>query len=524
MSGYTKGPKNGEDNTAEAKKSFTPTSKRQRQLKKMDDDFEEARETAAKTEILLTEEQGFIESEGMEKTWRYKQDEIVENVDISTANKRFELKLNDFGPYTIDYSRNGRDLILGGKKGHVASFDWRLGKLHTELNLNETVNAVKYLHNNQMFAVAQKKYVYIYDHEGTEIHKLSQHTDPTLLDFLPYHFLLVSAGKSGWIKYHDISTGELSAQLRTKLGPTISMRQNPWNAVIHAGHSNGQVSLWSPAMSTPLAKLQVCNGPVRSLAVNRDGRYMAALGADKTLKIWDIRKFEELDSYYTPTQANTVDISDTGLVSVGWGPHVTVWKDLFKSHQKNPYMSHLIPSSQIQSTRFVPFEDILGVGHNKGFSSIIVPGAGESNYDALEINPFETTKMRKESEVRMLMNKLKPDMITLDPNVVGTVDRRKPHERLSAKEESERNAQTAEEELQKDKKDIEQFIKPSTSAKNSALRRFKRKQRKNLISERSMRVEKALEKEKELRRQKADLENNIQRKKDQLENAFDRFK
>lgn len=499
-----------------------PNRRRQKQLKQMDVAYEEAREAAEKAQILLTEEQGFLEGEGMEKTWRFKQDEIVKHVDVSTANKKFELKLKDYGPYTIDYSRNGRDLLICGKKGHIASFDWRLGKLHSELHLNETTNAVKYLQNNQMFAVAQKKYVYIYDHEGTEIHKLSQHLDPTLLEFLPYHYLLVSAGKSGWIKYHDISTGELVSQLRTKLGPTVSMRQNPWNAVIHAGHSNGQVTLWAPSMSTPLVKLQACHGPVRSLAVNRDGRYMAALGADKTLKIWDIRKFEELDSYATPTQGNTVDISDSGLISVGWGPHVTVWKDCFKSHQKDPYMSHLLPGSQVQSTRFVPFEDILGVGHNNGFSSLIIPGAGESNFDALEINPYETTKMRREGEVRMLMNKLKPDMISLDPDVIGTVDRRKPQERLTAREASEREEE--QKNAEDGKPEIERYVRPETSAKNSALRKFKRKQRKNLITERSMRVEKALEKEKELRRQKQELEANIQRKKDQLSNAFDRFK
>lgn len=503
-------------------KGSMPNIRRQKQLKKMDEDYQQSVESAQKAEILLTEEQGFIETEGMEKSWRFKQDEIVENVDISTANKRFDLKLNDYGPYNVDYSRNGRDLLICGKKGHVASFDWRLGQLHTELHLNETVNAAKYLQSNQMFAVAQKKYVYIYDHEGTEIHKLAQHIDPTLLEYLPYHYLLVSAGKSGFIRYHDISTGELVSQLRTKLGPTVSMIQNPWNAVIHAGHANGQVTLWAPSMSTPLVKIQACNGPVRSIAVNRDGRYMAALGADKTLKIWDIRKFEQLDSYSTPTQANSIDISDNGLVSVGWGPHVTIWKDCFKTHQKNPYLSHLLPGSQVQSTKFVPFEDILGVGHNKGFSSLIVPGAGESNFDALEINPYETTKMRREGEVRSLMNKLKPDMITLDPNVVGTVDRRKPHERLSAREHAER--EQAEKEALESKPEIERYIRPEGSAKNSALRKFKRKQTKNMVTERSMRVEKALAREKELRKQKSELEQNIQRKKDELESAFDRFK
>ena len=60
------------------------------------------------------------------KTFKFKQDEIADAVDSSTANKKFELKLPEFGPYTIDYSRTGRDLLLE-VKGHVASIDWRKG-------------------------------------------------------------------------------------------------------------------------------------------------------------------------------------------------------------------------------------------------------------------------------------------------------------------------------------------------------------------------------------------------------------
>ncbi len=56
-------------------------------------------------------------------------------------------------------------------------------------------------------------------------------------------------------------------------------------------------------------------------------------------------------------------------------------------------------------------------------SSQVVPGAGEPNFDSFETDIFASRKQRQESEVRQLLDKLQPDMITLDTNLIGTVDR-----------------------------------------------------------------------------------------------------
>ena len=91
-----------------------------------------------------------------------------------------------------------------------------------------------------MFAVAQKQHTYIYDQTGMEIHCLRKHIEVNCLEFLPYHFLLVSIGKPGFLKYQDTSTGALVAEWRTGLGECKIMRQNERNAVMHLGHSNGE--------------------------------------------------------------------------------------------------------------------------------------------------------------------------------------------------------------------------------------------------------------------------------------------
>jgi len=52
--------------------------------------------------------------------------------------------------------------------------------------------SLRFLQDHSFFAVAQKKYVFIYDHDGVEIHRLKAHIEPTRLEFLPYHWLLAS--------------------------------------------------------------------------------------------------------------------------------------------------------------------------------------------------------------------------------------------------------------------------------------------------------------------------------------------
>ncbi|OLL25722.1 putative U3 small nucleolar RNA-associated protein 7 [Neolecta irregularis DAH-3] len=456
-------------------------------LKLLEERYRDAASSAVNAEILLQEDPGVLEAEGMEKTWKLTQDQIVKEVDVTTARKRFDLSLSQFGPYAIDYTRNGRHLLLGGRKGHIASFDWQQGKLHSEIQVQETVRDVKWLHDESFYAVAQKKYVYIYDKNGLEVHCLKKHIEATAMEFLPYHYLLATIGNAGYLKYQDTSTGQLVAELRTKLGATSVMAQNTHNAILHVGHANGTVTLWSPNMPTPLVKLLSHKGPLRGLAVDREGRYMTTCGADSQLKIWDIRAFKEVHSYYTPTPAQTLNISETGLLGVGWGPHVSVWRDAFKTKQQAPYMQHLNPGSSIVDIKFCPFEDILGFGHEKGFSSLLIPGSGEANFDALELNPYQNNRQRQETEVKTLLEKLKPEMIALEPEFVGDLDKA--------------GAAIRRHDLQGEvkQKNDKTVARPNIRGKNSSLRNYLRKKNKSIIDERRMRIEAALKTEKKLR-------------------------
>jgi U3 small nucleolar RNA-associated protein 7 len=118
-------------------------------------------------------------------------------VDRGAAHKAFDISLPALGPYCLSFTRSGRYVAIAGAKGHLALMDWSRMYTACEVQVRETTRDVCVLHNEQFFAAAQKKYVYIYDRRGFEVHCCKEHGEPAALDFLPHHFLLVSAGLNG---------------------------------------------------------------------------------------------------------------------------------------------------------------------------------------------------------------------------------------------------------------------------------------------------------------------------------------
>lgn len=394
--------------------------------------IEEGIEKNARAEILNVEEEGFLETEDGECSYNIGQTEIVQNVDVASAAKCFGLTLPQFGPYRIDYSSNGRFLAIGGRKGHVAALDWQTKKLLFETNVLEKVNDIQFLHTETMLAVAQKNYSYIYDSTGTELHCLKNMFGVERLAFLPHHFLLVGSTKKSYLHWLDVSVGKIINSTMTRSGPLDVMTVNPANAIIHTGHHNGTISLWSPNVKEPLIRVLAHHSSLRGIAVDPTGKYMYSTAVDHKLRVWDLRTNRQLHSYSLPHALNEVTVSQKGLVACGIGNTVQIFKDVSTGMCTQPYLVHK-PGGTISNLEFVPFEDVLGVGHGGGFASMLVPGAGEANVDALRSNPYETKKQRREREVKQLLDKISPELISLDPNEINRVNTEAMEEEIEKK-------------------------------------------------------------------------------------------
>ncbi|KDD72857.1 hypothetical protein H632_c2809p1, partial [Helicosporidium sp. ATCC 50920] len=58
-----------------------------------------------------------------------------------------------------------------------------------------------------------------------------------------------------------------------------------------------------------------------------------------------------------------------------------------------------------------------------GAAALLVPGAGEPNYDSFVADPYAGRAARREGEVRALLDKIQPEAIVLDPDSVGALAR-----------------------------------------------------------------------------------------------------
>lgn len=378
---------------------------------------EKARKDVSSYDILRTESYGYIEVDSDEKTYDATQSKIRRYVSIKACEQAYDLRL-DNGPIHGKYSRNGMHMLLRNDRGYLASFNAKSMNLHFEIDVNDKTYDATYLHNERFIAVAQKNNVFIYDGCGVETHCVRDNSDVFKMEYLPYHYLLVSISRKGFLRYQDMSTGNLVSQIFMKNQEVISIKQNPTNAVIHTGSNKGIVSLWSPNSKEYLMKILCHKSAISSIEIERDGRSMVTVGMDNRINVWDLRNtYKQLNTLQAKPGLTATSLSQKSMLALSYGDHVHIWKDFINSNSDEVlYIKHRT-GSLVSSIDFCNHEDILCIGHANGISSIIVPGCGDPVYDSYEDSPFTSKKARREKEVRRLMEKIPYELISMESKV-----------------------------------------------------------------------------------------------------------
>jgi U3 small nucleolar RNA-associated protein 7 len=489
--------------------------------------------------FLQPSQQGFVSINDKKKiltTRHLKQADLYQEASDTVKAKAFTLSNLEYGAYHSEYTSNGAFMLLCGDRGHVNILDWRNGQSILEKNVQEEIFDATFLQDHTLYALAQKRHVCLYDSKGVKIHHLKHESMqfPRKLQYLPYHFLLATGTQHGMLSWRDITTGEIVSNRTTSMGPVCALRQNPQNAVLHAGHNSGLVTLWTPNMPKPVVTMNcILNGQVNDIAIDDSGNYMYVCGSEGSVKLWDLRKYETLATTKLHRPATTCDVSHTGLVAFGSGPHTTVYKrdefqmlgnDFKQTHLDTrgdvtrllgPYLHETFGGQIIRKLRFVPYEDLLGMGTQRQFQHLIIPGAGSANFDSWVANPFENSKQRQERVVKGLLEKLQPDMITLDNRAFSV---------MSKKDQSDLQKNRAEQFKKSLKHDVD-LDKKRMKGRNGATKSEKRKAI-GIVEENRDKFQEHLEEKRAAQREK-NREEQRQRDTDQangvVKSALDRF-
>ncbi|GIX62225.1 BING4CT (NUC141) domain-containing protein [Babesia caballi] len=381
-----------------------------------------AQSAAEATSVLLPNEPGFIRVGEGEKTYHVSQNQLLGAVDVGTRRKAFSLQLRH-GPYRCDYTRDGRYMLIGGEKGQLALFDAIDMKPCFDISVKQTIRDVQLLDNHELLAVAQKKYVHVYDNNGVEVYCLRDMGLTYQLDYMAPFWLLTAIGEFGELSWQDVTNGEVVARFKTRKGPCKVMRHNRDNGVVHLGHNCGTVTLWTPNEGRPAVEMLAHKGPLVSMAVHNN--YMATSGFDGFWSVWDLRNYSRaLSRQFTGrTPPEAMAVSQTGILAMALGGRVEYFRDVFTRGggvEPSLYLKHQFEAENARDIKFQPFEDVCAVGTSSGLSTLLVPGAGIANFDALEMNPYESSSKR---QVQRMLDKIPYDTITTKNVEIGAYNR-----------------------------------------------------------------------------------------------------
>ena len=133
-------------------------------------------------------------------------------------------------------------------------------------------------------------------------------------------------------------------------GPIENTSSKCYSALYVLGHV-----LWAPASTKASLPLPL-QGSVKSLAADATGHHLVTTGTDSQVSVWDLRTFKPLHSYFSRAPAEWCDISQRGVLAVGWGRKVSVWRDALARKQAAPYLSHNLLGGALRDFHFCPYE------------------------------------------------------------------------------------------------------------------------------------------------------------------------
>ena len=218
-----------------------------------------------------------------------------------------------FGPHVfrvlaIDFSPDGKLMATGGgepsKSGEVKIWDVASGNLVRSLDAlhTDTVFSVRFSPDGSKLATASadKFLKVIRAEDGKDLKSFEGHTHHVLaVDWSGDGKQLVTGGADNVLKVWDFETGEQLRTLQAAGKQVTAVRWVPGRPLVAGASGDSTVKYWNPNGNGNVVRTFAGPGDyVFGVATSKDGKVVAAGGADGNLFLWNgedakvIRKVE----------------------------------------------------------------------------------------------------------------------------------------------------------------------------------------------------------------------------------------
>src|SRR5580704_4818742 len=160
---------------------------------------------------------------------------------------------------------------------------------------------------------------------GKESRIMNGHNGPVFdLAFDPSGRLLASASGDRTVKLWDVARGERLDTFSQPLKEQYSVAFMPDGRHVIAGGVDSRIRVWKLSESAKegtnelVESLFAHDGPILRLAVSRDGRWIVSSSEDRTIKVWDAARYEQVARFSKQsdwTTALAVSPDNTTLVA-----------------------------------------------------------------------------------------------------------------------------------------------------------------------------------------------------------------
>ena len=131
---------------------------------------------------------------------------------------------------------------------------------------------------------------------------------------------LITGSSDRQIKLWDISKGVWTKTF-SGFSAWYSVDSVPYGSLFASGHNDGTVKFWTPTSKGVVKQMNVHDSAISSINFTNDGRYLMTSSRDHTIKLIDVKQFEEIwsfedDNYLNGSNTSRSSISPGGDYAV----------------------------------------------------------------------------------------------------------------------------------------------------------------------------------------------------------------